>query len=776
MVVLVALAVSMACGGGDGELRVVCDLGERAPFVRSVDGTPRVRFGEVAERARLGKGWGHLERGSGGGPGFVWAVATAAELELLRTEYDRVRFRCLPFSAPGLPPQRVALEVNGIDAGSVVLGHAVADYELALPSSCLRRGPNLLLLRFDHAESPASRVPGSGDRRTLAAAFEWLELAGGVEAKLTARVLELGVPEGGVVEVDGKAPPLAELWVATGQGEPEPVHPRRAGWGRTTRSRYDLSPWAGQVVQLWFVAPAGPSAWPGGRLLGRPGAVDLDSNLLLVVVDTLRGDALGCSGSSAVTPVMDGVAARGARFETASSHVPITGPSHATLFCSSLPFEHGVLSNAQVLPEEVNTLAEVMRAWHRRTAAVVSLGVLKAEFGFDQGFERYDGSFSLDWWKDAAEVTDRALEALDDIGGEPFFLWVHYSDPHEPYAPPGLDYPRVRVRAGGKTLAIFAVDGRTVSVPFTAPPGRTELRFELDGPGSGRRVGFFDMRLRESGRCRFQPGDGWWQDLERVGPPKISSALPASVAVDNPESRPVGADLRFYAKEILSVEESRQRYAGEVEHVDRQLGRLLEALRSRGLEERTLVVVLGDHGEGLGQHHLLGHIVQVYDSLLRVPLILSWPGRMPAGLTVAEPVGLEDVKPTLLELLGLPRPGGLRGRSLVPLLAGGDVAARPLVAATFRPEAPADLEALVEGGFKLILTRGEEPAMELYDLERDPGELHDLAPREPERVAAMRAELERLVAEARGRSAAEAESAELSEEDLARMRALGYVR
>jgi len=759
-------------------VRSVGDLSGHARSARVVVETPRVRFGEPADRVRLGPGWGHLEHGSSGGPGFAWAVATAAELELdlLRTDYDRARFRALPFSAPGLAAQRVALEVNGVPAGPVQLAPGTADYELALPQGCLHRGANRLVLRFDRADAPADVIPGSGDRRTLAAAFEWLELGGGVEAERAARVLELGVPEGSAVELDGPAPETIEVWVATGGDEPRPAPARLFGRGPGARMRFDLSKWEGQVVELWLVANGGPEAWGGARLLGRSGAVDIDSNLLLVVVDTMRADALGCAGSTAATPVMDSLARRGVRFETAFSHTPITGPSHATLFCSSLPFEHGVVSNAQVLPDAATTLAEVMRAWHRRTAAVVSLGVLKAEFGFGQGFERYDGEFPLDWWKGAAEVTDRALDALDEVGGEPFFLWVHYSDPHEPYAPPGLDYPRVKVRGGGGTLATFPVDGRTVSIPLSVPPGRTTLRFEVDGAGSGRRIGFFDLRLVDSGRLAVRPGEGFWEDPDRVGPSKISSALPASLVLSNPDPRSVSADLRFYAKEILSVEESRQRYAGEVEHVDRELGRLLDALRSRGLEERTLVVVVGDHGEGLGQHHLLGHIVQVYDSLLRVPLILSWPGKLPAGVTVAEPVGLEDVKPTLLELLHLPRPDGLRGRSLAPLLAGGGVGPRPLVAATFRPEAPADLEALVEGGYKLILTRGDRPAVELYDLRRDPGEVDNLAEGSPKLVARMRAELERRVAEARARGTTPAESAALDDEDLARMRALGYVR
>ena len=159
-------------------------------------------------------------------------------------------------------------------------------------------------------------------------------------------------------------------------------------------------------------------------------------NVLLIVVDTLRADHIGVYGSEIPTPNIDGVAARGVMFERAYSHIPITGPSHSSLFTGLLPFEHGVHNNAQILDSRFGTLAEILRDHGRSTAAVVSLGVLNQEFGFGRGFTTYRDQFEHSWWKDADEVNQEVFEILAGDLAAPFFLWAHYSDPHEPYAPP----------------------------------------------------------------------------------------------------------------------------------------------------------------------------------------------------------------------------------------------------------------------------------------------------------------------------------------------------
>ncbi len=175
-------------------------------------------------------------------------------------------------------------------------------------------------------------------------------------------------------------------------------------------------------------------------------------NVLLVTIDTLRADRVGCYGhASASTPVLDALAARGVRFATAVAHVPLTGPSHASILTGLGPLGHGFRENAGfVLPAQVKSGAEDFRQAGYRTGAFVSAFPLDRRFGFDRGFETYDDHLPkgndprrtpyVERFADA--TTDAVLRWLAAPGpaaapGRPFFLWVHYYDPHAPYEPPG---------------------------------------------------------------------------------------------------------------------------------------------------------------------------------------------------------------------------------------------------------------------------------------------------------------------------------------------------
>ncbi len=173
----------------------------------------------------------------------------------------------------------------------------------------------------------------------------------------------------------------------------------------------------------------------------------LAQNLVLVTIDTLSADRVGCYGyGKARTPVLDGLAAEGIRFDRAFSPVPLTLPSHASLLTGTYPMFHGVRDNSGfVVAAEQTTLAELLSARGFQTAAFVGGFVLDSKFGLDQGFQLYDDDMGPDSGRqgDPAyvqrrgdEVVERALEWLARRPAGPFFLWVHLYDPHEPYTPP----------------------------------------------------------------------------------------------------------------------------------------------------------------------------------------------------------------------------------------------------------------------------------------------------------------------------------------------------
>ena len=165
-------------------------------------------------------------------------------------------------------------------------------------------------------------------------------------------------------------------------------------------------------------------------------------NVLLIVVDTLRADRLGCYGSPlGATPRMDALAADGVRFAQAYAHAPWTLPSFASLFTSQAPPQHGAggqLGHFKKLPLSARTIAEVFRKADYNTAAIVNVEFLTQPFGMAQGFVHVDSEVHLENTesRSATATTDAALKWLHDRPNGPFFLFVHYFDPHLTYNPP----------------------------------------------------------------------------------------------------------------------------------------------------------------------------------------------------------------------------------------------------------------------------------------------------------------------------------------------------
>jgi tetratricopeptide (TPR) repeat protein len=212
-------------------------------------------------------------------------------------------------------------------------------------------------------------------------------------------------------------------------------------------------------------------------------------------------------------------------------------------------------------------------------------------------------------------------------------------------------------------------------------------------------------------------------------------------------------------------------YDGEIAFADLQLGRLLTFLRARGLESQTLVVVAGDHGEGLGDHGEREHGYLLNDEVLHVPLVVALPGVIDAGQRVDAVVSLVDLFPTVLDITHAGSPARGIGRSLLPALRGEPIPSVPSYAETDMPSIAfrwGALRALTSPGWKYV--RSVRP--ELYDRTADLGERHNLVRRDPGRVAEMETALARFEG---GLGTGSARPATLTAEERARLEALGYV-
>ncbi len=404
-------------------------------------------------------------------------------------------------------------------------------------------------------------------------------------------------------------------------------------------------------------------------------------NVVLLSVDTLRADFLGCYGCPyPASPHLDRLAAESLVFEDCTCEVPLTAPSMASMFTSRFPRMTGVTRNGLRLRDDVPAITTVFRDAGYFTLCVQSNWTLKARLsGLDRGFDVYEDGFREKRWgimkaeRAADDVTDVALDLLRQRpAGKPFFAWVHYSDPHAPYE--------------------------------------------------------FHKQYAPAGRPRF-----FMRNQEKV----------------------------------------RRKYASEVAFTDAQIARLLEALPL----ENTAIVFVADHGESLYEHDYLGHGRRIYRHEMRIPFMVRAMG-VPPGRSNAPVRGI-DAGATLLGLAGLQPAPGMLGTDVLAApppptrvrvfeTYGGAVPKLP-GARALMAEAPPQFQGATAEGWKLIL--GNSKA-ELFYLPDDPGELADLAAREPQRVRDLKELIVRWDDET---SRAAGEGAELGVEDMQALEALGYV-
>ena len=382
------------------------------------------------------------------------------------------------------------------------------------------------------------------------------------------------------------------------------------------------------------------------------------TSVILISVDTLRADRLSIYGSrQARTPNIDSLADRGTLFREIASQIPLTLPSHVSLFTSTFPFSNRVEENAAQVPPNPVALASVLREHGYHTAAFIGAVYLERELGLDRGFDLYDSPFSFEAFsslsgsmffgdrssnpfrgrdrRDGALVVRAALQWLRANRSQPVFAFVHLFDLHQPYRLP---------------------------------------------PSAARRPG-------------------------------------------------------------LSP------YDAELEYIDQVVGSFRDALQRDGWWDRSLVILLSDHGEGLGEHGEETHGYFIYQSTLRVPLLVHWPSGSSGYVRCAsQPAALMDVAPTILDFLHLPAPPSFAGRSLLKGLNSGN------------PGDPAEvygeslyshdafgwsaLRSLRVGRYKYIAA----PRPELYDLETDPGESRNVIARQPAEARSLEARLSNLLA------------------------------
>ena len=390
--------------------------------------------------------------------------------------------------------------------------------------------------------------------------------------------------------------------------------------------------------------------------------------IILLSIDTLRADRLPAYGYDGVeTPHIDALRRDSILYQHAYSHIPLTLPSHASLFTGALPPEHGIRDNIGYFLDEERLksgdlayLPSLLKDVGYATGAAVSTYVLRRKMGLNVGFDFYEDSIEFrpgvglgGMQRSGAETFDLSKEWLQGAANGPFFYFFHIYEPHSPYTPPS---------------------------PFA----------------------------------------------ERYDDP----------------------------------------YDGEVAYSDQIIGSVLDELKRLGVYDDAVILLFSDHGEGLGDHGEEEHGVLLYETTLRIPLILKLPQSQFAGETVDVAAQLIDVLPTVAQLLDLEVPSEVPGTSLLDLR-GDDAPKRRIYSETFYPRLHfgwSDLASLIDGEHHYI----EGPDPELFDLRQDPGELNNILRAQRSLYSEMRDELATIdrTLQAPG---------EVDEESRQALAALGYM-
>ncbi|MFC1734548.1 sulfatase-like hydrolase/transferase [Candidatus Hydrogenedentota bacterium] len=455
-------------------------------------------------------------------------------------------------------------------------------------------------------------------------------------------------------------------------------------------------------------------------------------NVLLITTDQHNADIFGYAGNPVVeTPNIDRLAETGAVFTSAFTPHPTCTPARTSIFTGQYAKKHTVYNNINVTPRE-----EIQSRENYLPADVVAFPEALAKNGYDTSLfgklhtkQNGDANFGIqlmklaegkgqfvrlgspdddyrcylkekgysdEVWKTwelpeygaTGRVTSQlpeedyidvwtATEAVKHLAvvERPFFSWVSFSGPHTPWDPP---------------------------VPYDAMYNHADI----------------SMPRRRQGE--LEEKNPWWVDC-------IAQTIPACPAGSIDFSREGGIENAYNRFSDEQIQGMLAAYYGQVTLIDKQIGRVLDTLEKRNLLENTIVIFTADHGDCLGNNWAFYKQAALYDSVVRVPMVVSWPGHVREGSTCDKLVSLIDIAPTLLDLAGVEAPVGMDGMSLCPFLEGRN--------ADWRDEIPVvggPVNAIMTDTWKYIEWR--RGFQELYNRKEDSGSLYNVAGR-PENAA-----------------------------------------
>ena len=427
-------------------------------------------------------------------------------------------------------------------------------------------------------------------------------------------------------------------------------------------------------------------------------------NILMITADEWRADSLGCAGNPIVrTPHIDALAARGVRFTNAYTPAPMCVPARVSVLTGQIPRTHGAMTNG-VTPSDNLTIAQLLRGAGYQTGAFGKMHFMPVyhDLGFDTMLlaEQHGLGWQIDdyhrWLWEAHRMVDW-IDLWDQVDA---FRKAAPAWFHDTYGALKSPIPEEAYHTTWITDRFLDYLGDIDrNRPFFAWVSYIKPHHPFDPPGHY-------AHLYDPADMPLPPED------DRSTKPLLKGFDPRKGHFDISRWKP--EDIR----RMTAL------YYGTVTHIDDSVGRIVAALESSGLSENTVVIVNSDHGDFLGHRGFITKTPFVpYEDTIRVPLIIADPRNRANGRVSDAFVNLVDLFPTLAAFAGISHDHTIHGRDLSPLLSGE----REEIADLAVSENPWGVVALRQGPWKLIQS-SRQGDCELYHLDEDPGERHNLYP------------------------------------------------
>ncbi len=488
-------------------------------------------------------------------------------------------------------------------------------------------------------------------------------------------------------------------------------------------------------------------------------------NLILITLDTTRADYIETSkDSKAKTPNIKNFSKFASVFENALTSIPITLPAHASILTGKYPHKVNVYNNGDHLKYSF-TLQNILKKRGYFTAAVVSLGVLKKEFGTGDGFLFYDDNFKKGtFYRNAEDILNSARKLLN-LKHKKFFYWFHFSDPHEPYAPPYLKKEFTILFNGEKITKGNLFEGIVFKKRLPLREGLNKIRVKLKKSKYDSYLQKYPVKITKFNfkSSTYILKSGFKKEKIKYGRAYIGE----EDSIIFPSKKKSYIDLEFTLYPALKNDNTKRNfYRKEIEYMDKQIGKLFEIIKNKALMENTIIVIVGDHGEGLGEYKdHFGHIHYLRPQYIKVPLIYYSPLRKPSK--IKKLVSIVDIFPTILSDLKIKTKIKLDGENLF-----SKSKRKYILSYTFRPESFFDGVSVIEDHFQFIMYKGVSNYTEFIDLKKETGFFPDNSTK---KLSKYKNEIKKLKIIAKNKFKVRTKKRTLSEKSKRILKSLGYL-